>query len=276
MNIAAAGCPDDGRNPNDWYERKRERYRLRIGLKGKLTDDWFFGVRLETSTNPRSTNVTFGDDSGPFGKSSDSINVGQAYLGYRGFPGVTLTAGKMGNPFVNTLLVWDGDLNPEGLAEQWKRTFTIGGGEPSPPVYSKDGTAMASPSPSEPMLKIDLFANFGQFVYDDANPENPIGPRSTTTANGPSQLVPNTDAFLLGWQVGAKFTFPKKFYFQLAPTIYNYTGNGDTFNVHFRGDMAGDNPDRHQQSARFRHAGGIWLGSRQPAGARPWRFRCQS
>src|SRR6185369_2189352 len=48
--------------PNDWQERKRERYRLRIGLRGVLADDWFFGVRLETSQNPRSTNVTFGDD----------------------------------------------------------------------------------------------------------------------------------------------------------------------------------------------------------------------
>jgi hypothetical protein len=48
--------------PKDWQERERERYRLRIGLRGVLADDWFFGVRLETSQNPRSTNVTFGDD----------------------------------------------------------------------------------------------------------------------------------------------------------------------------------------------------------------------
>src|ERR1700759_2615454 len=34
---------------NDWQERERERYRLRLGLRGTLADDWFFGVRLETS-----------------------------------------------------------------------------------------------------------------------------------------------------------------------------------------------------------------------------------
>ena len=89
--------------------------------------------------------------------------------------------------------------------------------------------------PPEPFLKLDLFANFGQFVYDDANPENPLGARATTTANGGNQLVPNTDAFLLAWQVGARFNFPHNFYFQLAPTLYNYTGNGDTFNVHYVG-----------------------------------------
>src|SRR5205085_5592339 len=47
---------------NDWQERERERYRLRLGLRGTLMDDWFFGLRLETSNNARSTNVTFGDD----------------------------------------------------------------------------------------------------------------------------------------------------------------------------------------------------------------------
>jgi len=47
--------------------------------------------------------------------------------------------------------------------------------------------------------------------------------------------VPNTDAFLLAWQVGARFNFPHNFYFQLAPTMYNYTGNGDTFNIHYVG-----------------------------------------
>jgi len=130
--------------------------------------------------------------------------------------------------------VWDPDINPEGLAEQWKHTFTIGGGAAAPPSFSKDGKAVVPP-PSEPFLKIDVFANLAQFVYDDSNPENPLGARSTTSANGGTQRVPNTDAFLLAWQVGARFDFPKKFYFQLAPTLYNYTGNGDTFNVHYQG-----------------------------------------
>ena len=52
-------------NQNDWQERERERYRLRIGLRGTLLDDWFFGVRLETGVGPRSANVTIGDDTSP-------------------------------------------------------------------------------------------------------------------------------------------------------------------------------------------------------------------
>src|SRR6201993_4770016 len=228
---------------NDWQERERERYRLRLGLLGTFLDDWFFGLRLETSNNARSTNVTFGDDTasntpgggGPFEKNSDTVYVGQAYGGYKGFPGFTFTGGRMPNPLVTTRMVWDPDINPEGLAEQWKHTFVFGAEAPPPPSYSKDGKEVVAPKPPEPFLKLDLFANFGQFVYDDANPENPLGARSTTTANGSKQLIPNTDAFLLAWQVGARFNFPKSFYFQFAPTLYNYTGNGDTFNIHYVG-----------------------------------------
>src|SRR5438034_4962739 len=183
---------------HDWQERERERYRLRLGLRGTLLDDWFFGVRLETSANARSTNVTFGDDTspdsagggGPFAKGSDVVYVGQAYAGYKGFPDFTFTAGRMPNPLLSTLMVWDPDINPEGLAEQWKHTWAIGGGAPPPPVYSKDGKNVATPPPSAPWLKISAFANFAQFVYDDSNPQNPLGARSTTTAtNGVNQLV---------------------------------------------------------------------------------------
>jgi Putative porin len=241
---------DDPNNPNDWQELERERYRLRLGLRGTLLDDWFFGLRLETSASARSTNVTFGDDTsttspgggGPFAKGSDGIFVGQAYGGYKGFPGFTFTGGRMPNPLVTTLLLWDDDINPEGLAEQWKHTFVFGGEAPAPTSYSKDGKAVVAGPPAEPFLKLDVFANFGQFVYDDSNPSNPIGPVPTVTQpiGGETQKVPTANAFMLGWQVGARFEFPHILYFQLAPTLYNYTGDGNTFNIHFSGDPGGN------------------------------------
>ena len=234
---------------NDWQERERERYRLRLGLRGTLSDDWFFGIRFETNASARSTNVTFGDDTaggnGPFAKNSDTVNVGQAYLGYKGFKDITLTGGKMPNPLVTTLMVWDPDINPEGLAEQWKHTYNFefgGGSTAAAESYGKEGgKGFVAPAASEPFkLKLDLFVNFAQFVYDDSNPENPLGPRATTTGQvgrvRGTQLIPNTDAFLLAWQAGARVTLPKyNLFLQIAPTIYNYTGNGDTFNIHYQG-----------------------------------------
>jgi hypothetical protein len=221
-------------HPDDTQQRDRARYRIRLGLRGTLVDDWFFGFRLETSTSPRSTNVTFGDDAGPFGKTSDAAFVGQAYLGYRGFHDITLTAGRIPNPFVVTPMVWDGDINPDGLAEQYKHTFnlTFGGSTPTAEGYSKDGKTVAAVTSEPWKMSIDVFANFGQFVYDDNNPENPIG----NPAVSGGRRVPENDAILLGWQVGAKFNFPKSLYFQLAPTIYNYTGYGNDFNTFFSGD----------------------------------------
>jgi len=224
---------------HDWQERQRERYRLRIGLRGVLLDDWFFGVRLETSTNPRSTNITFGDDTsgnGAFAKNSDGINVGQAYLGYKGFKDVTLTGGKMPNPLITTSMVWDADINPEGLAEQYKHTFTfdLGSGAPAPAVAeSKDGKAIATSAGggSPKKLKLDLFANFAQFVYDDSNPENPLGTHGSTAG----KLNPNTDAFLIACQVGGRLTFPNNIYVQAAPVLYSYTGTGDSFNSFYVG-----------------------------------------
>ncbi len=236
------GFPDTINPPGDTVQRNRERYRLRIGLRGTLVDDWFFGIRLETSSNPRSTNITFGDDTvtgpGPFAKSSDTFGVGQAYFGYTGLRDFKFTVGKLPNPLVTSSMVWDGDINPEGMVEQYSHTFNFnvgGGGSPpaAPASYNKDGKTLAtSEATSEPPTKIslDLFVTFGQFVYDDTNPENPIGP---TPSN-----VGDADAFLLAWQVGAKIKFPHDVYLQIAPTVYNYTGSGDSFNRHFVGDPA--------------------------------------
>jgi hypothetical protein len=205
-----SGPPSTLVGRNDTLQRNRQRYRLRLGIRGSLLDHWFFGLRLEPSTSNRSSNVTFGDDAGPWGKGSDGIHVGQAYIGYRGIRGLTLTAGKMPIPFVTTSMVWDADLNPEGLAQQYKRTFAIQrGGEAGP-------------------LNIDFFANFGQFVYDDTNPENPIGPQPIN--------VPNNDAYLFGWQAGAKINFTRDIYLQVAPTFYNYSGGGDTYSAQFSGE----------------------------------------
>src|ERR1043166_2359102 len=230
-----AGSP----GPNDTLKRSRERYRLRLGLRGTLADDWFFGLRLETSTNPRSTHVTFGDDAGPFGKTSDGAFIGQAYLGYTGIRDLKLTVGRMPNPLVTTLMVWDADINPEGMAEQWKHSynFSFGGGTTSAAeTDSKDSNSTAVATAAEPWkLKLDLFVNLGQFLYDDANPENPLGGRASTAG----RLNPNSDNWSLAWQVGAKLTFPKDVYFQVAPVLYTYTGNGDSFNAFYVGGQQG-------------------------------------
>src|SRR5208283_4506245 len=102
--------------------------------------NFYFGFRLETSSNPRSPWDTFGGSSpGPFGKSGNGVAVGQAYIGWRLGDWADITAGKMSNPLYATSMVWDSDLNPEGAAERFK--YAVGNAE--------------------------FFANFGQFLYQD-------------------------------------------------------------------------------------------------------------
>ena len=232
------GPPDTINPPGDTFQRDRARYRLRIGLRGTLVDDFLFGIRLETSTSARSTNITFGDDdqvNGPFSKDTDRINVGQVYLAYRGIRDLTLTGGKMANPFVTSSMVWDPDINPEGVAEQFKHTFSfsVGGGSPSERRWRNlerrrqngcHSAVLRSRKRSRSISSSTLRNSF------------------TTTSTQRTRLVPRpsglpkNDSFLLGWQVGAKINFPHDFYFQLAPTLYNYTGTGDNLTGPFVGD----------------------------------------
>jgi hypothetical protein len=172
----------------DSLTRERFRYRLRFGFKGDFLEDFYYGLRLETSPSPRSTNVTIGDEPAPFAKGSDVLHVGQIYLGWRATDWLSLEAGRLPNPLVTTHMVWDADINPEGAAQKFRRAFE----------------------------NWELFANLGQFLYDDVNPENPVGPGGT-----------RSDVFLLAWQLGTKYKFTDKMSLQIAPTLYNYTGTGD-------------------------------------------------
>jgi hypothetical protein len=180
----ADNAPKSGSTTDDYY-RERFRYAVRFGLKGELFDNFYYGLRLETSSNPRSPWVTFGDDSNPTpsAKNSDGINIGQAYLGWRPSSWYEMTVGKMPMPLYVSPMMWDSDINPEGAAEKFKVSL---------------GPA-------------DLFANFGQFLYQDTNPD-------TST--------PSSDTFLLAWQVGANVKLAKNVSLKVAPAVYNYTGIG--------------------------------------------------
>jgi Putative porin len=185
--------PGDGR-----IELNRERIAVRLGLRGEVLDDFYYGVRLDTANNPRSPWVSLGTSSsgapyqGPFGKSTFNINVGQLYLGWKPTSWLDITAGKMPNPFYFTPMTWDTDLNPEGLAERFK--YSIG--------------------------QADLFLNLGQFIYQDTNP--------THASSGYFNLGfdSSSPAFLLAWQAGLNYHITKDLSVKVAPILYNYTGHG--------------------------------------------------
>ena len=47
---SADNAPGSGAS-GDTYERERFRYAVRLGIRGDLLDDFYYGLRVETSSN---------------------------------------------------------------------------------------------------------------------------------------------------------------------------------------------------------------------------------
>jgi hypothetical protein len=177
---------------------QRFRYAIRVGLRGEVFDDFYYGFRVETSANPRSSFVTLGTSSsgtpyqGPYGKSTSIINIGQVYLGWRPGEWLDITLGKMPNPLYTTPMVWSPSLNPEGAAE--RLYYTVG--------------------------EADLFATFGQFIYEDINPGSASGGLGINGLTGQNA----NDIFQLAWQAGMKYHFTTNISAKVAATVYQYIG----------------------------------------------------
>jgi hypothetical protein len=193
----SAEDPTQGRNAGN-IDLQRFRYAVRLGLRGTVAGDFYYGLRLDTSANPRSPWVTLGTSSsgtpyqGPFGKSTAGINIGQAYLGWHPGDWIDLTVGKMPNPLYTTPMVWDSDLNPEGAAEHFK--YLVGAGE--------------------------IFLNFGQFLYQDVNPNTASGGLGINGLTGEK----TDNVFQFAWQGGLKYSFTTNLSSKIAGTLYYYSG----------------------------------------------------
>ncbi|MHC5163380.1 MAG: putative porin [Planctomycetota bacterium] len=118
----------------DWKDDTSDRHRIRarIGLKYDINDEFKLDFRVATAEffdddedgtiggDYVSGNRTLGDY-----WASKNLWVDRAYVAYNPnwADGVTALFGKMGNPFYKVgknQLIWDGDLNPEGIAIQYK------------------------------------------------------------------------------------------------------------------------------------------------------------
>jgi hypothetical protein len=151
VNVAAinTGSPfntDPTTNPhnppivNSRKDRNYLRIRARLGLEAdvdpRLTA--YFRVATGDQPNPDSTTKTLG---GYF--TNKDIWLDRAYVDYRPFDGAHLWLGRMANPFHLAELVWDDDVNPDGIAASYEHRF----GGAFPLDYGNDGdpsTALAS------------------------------------------------------------------------------------------------------------------------------------
>lgn len=106
---------EDGR-----ADRHRNRMRARVGLTGQVNENIAAGIQLASGgDSPTSTNQTLDD-----GFSTKDFGLDLAYVAWQAAPDTTILAGKMKNPVHRAggnALLWDSDLNPEGLALKFSR-----------------------------------------------------------------------------------------------------------------------------------------------------------
>jgi hypothetical protein len=125
------------------FDRSRQRFRLRYGVTSTL-QDFTVGFRLASGTGEQvSTNQSFDNMA-----RQKSIWIDQAYIQWKALTWAKLTGGKMENPFwrmTTSDMMWDGDINPEGFAEQFEYNLTE---------------------------KIGVFGNFAQIVMDEDSTDN--------------------------------------------------------------------------------------------------------
>ncbi|HEV8260342.1 MAG TPA: hypothetical protein VGQ19_06250, partial [Burkholderiales bacterium] len=71
------------------FDRQRWRYAFRLGVRGDVADNFFYGLRFDTGTYGRSAWATFADDnvsgskSAQANKTNDAMAVGLAFVGWK-------------------------------------------------------------------------------------------------------------------------------------------------------------------------------------------------
>jgi len=117
-NAAPAFFQASGVNLNNTSEdRDRMRVRARLGLTAMATHNITGGLRITTgnTSDPVSTNQTLGT-----GANRYSLVLDRAFIRYQPLDWMNVSGGRLPNPFFSSDLVWDDDLNFEGLAASFK------------------------------------------------------------------------------------------------------------------------------------------------------------
>lgn len=112
-----------GPNANTVEDRERFRLRARLGLQAKVSDDWSAGIRLATgnATDRVSTNQTMGQDFNKY-----QLFVDRAFIKYAPAEWISVSGGRIPNPWFSTELMWSENLNFEGFAATLKPSFANG------------------------------------------------------------------------------------------------------------------------------------------------------
>ncbi len=100
--------------------RTRERFRFRLNGDIAMQKGWSAGFALEPASAADSGNHTF-----QYVADDYNLFLARAYVAWQPRNDLKFVAGKQRNPLYTTDLVWDGDINPQGVAELYN--VSLGG-----------------------------------------------------------------------------------------------------------------------------------------------------
>jgi hypothetical protein len=205
--------------PQDRHiNRDRWRFRLRLNADFKLAGNFFGGVQLATSDNRSATtkNATYTGGYDNYG-----IFITRAFMGWAPTPGLTFIAGKQANPFYTTDLIYDPEVDPQGIVERvdFHKFFNMTFGEPVA-ADGKEGKA-PPPAPPSPGNSLELSLIAGQFVFQNNNANS-----------GSTQL--KWDSYQFQEQLLAKLHIGDKLTITVAPGFlsFNDSSSGGTPGPH--------------------------------------------
>ncbi|HJT44092.1 MAG TPA: putative porin [Rhizomicrobium sp.] len=187
-----AGAPFDLNNAagtpppilNTTQNRERMRIRARLGLNIDVADGLLAGVRLASgnTTTPTTTNQTLGT-------TLNKVNflLDRAFLNYRPVDWFELWVGRFANPWLSTELVWDEDINFDGVAARLR---------------------------GEVLPGLSLSATGGAFPIENTAFHFP----DNTVTKGRSR-----DKWLYAGQLGMDWQASRNLNFKLAAAYYHFT-----------------------------------------------------
>lgn len=174
------------RNTSD--DKNFWRERIRLGMLVKLGEHWSFDTRLTTGRpdSPVSANAALASMNQRFSVQMDRAQLKYDLTNEAGLNWLTVSAGRMLNPWFSTDMVWDEDLGFDGLAATFRHSIDFGGGLPGATVR-------------------DRKAYFTAGVFPIQQPD-----------------FVDQDKYLAGGQVGADWEFDNQTRLRLGAAFYDY------------------------------------------------------
>lgn len=173
---------------NTTENRHRLRARMRLDVEAKISNDLKAGIRFTSGSfdDPVSSNQTLGTTGRRW-----KLGIDRTYLKYNrsdsdGYNWLTLVGGRFANPWFHTDMVWDKDLNFDGIAATMR--FGLGGSDGLLGIDEKNKT---------------VFLTLGAFPLQEVD-------------------VSSDDKWLFGAQTGLEWIFENQSIFKIGLAYYDY------------------------------------------------------